>query len=402
MCRYSAERPAAQVRDEVVGEHPGLAHGVLGVGRALGAGLFGGEVGHGRRVAGRPDAVLAPPPAGRRRRAAGRVRSSGRPVAARTGRGFDARGPHHGPGGQPVAVGEHGDPVLAGLQPGVQPDVDVAAAQLAQRVPAHGPRRPRAGCGRSPRRAPTSGPRRGCCGSSARRSGPCSPARRAPRRRRSRRRRRRRSGRPRGPRRRGWTEAMSSCSSTWLRSPMASSTVLKPMPYSARPGTGRVRETEPGARTSSSYGMSSVPAPSSWVARVATVTIRRSVVDAVASPTTIRHLPSTRRSGTTTCRGRDRAGRGLRQEGLVGHVRLRIDDGDLGLLALQLPLEPQGGIHPDIATADDENARCACRGHGSRLRRHCSMTQWIRAVCPQGGQDDSWGIGRVPGQRVRR
>ena len=46
---------------------------------------------------------------------------------------------------------------------------------------------------------------------------------------------------------------MSICSMTWLRRPMASSTVLKPMPWSARPGIGRVRETEPGARTSSSY-----------------------------------------------------------------------------------------------------------------------------------------------------
>ncbi len=34
---------------------------------------------------------------------------------------------------------------------------------------------------------------------------------------------------------------MSICSRTWLRRPMASSTVLKPTPWSARPGTGRVR-----------------------------------------------------------------------------------------------------------------------------------------------------------------
>ena len=43
--------------------------------------------------------------------------------------------------------------------------------------------------------------------------------------------------------------AMSSDSMTRLRSAMASSTVLKPVPCSARPGIGRVREIDPAAST---------------------------------------------------------------------------------------------------------------------------------------------------------
>ena len=46
--------------------------------------------------------------------------------------------------------------------------------------------------------------------------------------------------------------ARSSRSSTWLRRAMASSICLKPIPCSARPGIGSVREIEPSATTSSS------------------------------------------------------------------------------------------------------------------------------------------------------
>ena len=43
--------------------------------------------------------------------------------------------------------------------------------------------------------------------------------------------------------------AMSSFDNTWLRKKIASPTVLKPMPFSASPGIGNVRATEPGATT---------------------------------------------------------------------------------------------------------------------------------------------------------
>ena len=62
----------------------------------------------------------------------------------------------------------------------------------------------------------------------------------------------------------------------------------------------------------------------------------------------------------------DRAGRRFGQEGLIGHVRVGRDHDDLDLappqLGLQLPLETQRGVHPDVAAADDENARLAGRG----------------------------------------
>ncbi|CAM5388509.1 hypothetical protein SBADM41S_08919 [Streptomyces badius] len=96
---------------------------------------------------------------------------------------------------------------------------------------------------------------------------------------------------------------MSICSMTWLRSPMASSTVLKPMPKSARPGIGRVRDTDPGAMTISSYPISRAPVPSSPVARVVTVAVRLAWSMRWASPMTIVQSLRTRRSGTTTWRG---------------------------------------------------------------------------------------------------
>ncbi len=50
-----------------------------------------------------------------------------------------------------------------------------------------------------------------------------------------------------------WVDsAMSMHSMTRLRSWIASSTVLKPVPTSASPGIGRVRDTEPTATTTCS------------------------------------------------------------------------------------------------------------------------------------------------------
>ena len=53
----------------------------------------------------------------------------------------------------------------------------------------------------------------------------------------------------------------------------------------------------------------------------------------------------------------DGAGRRLGQERLVGHVRLRVDDDDLGPPARQLLLQPQRGVEADVAAADDEDHR---------------------------------------------
>ncbi|CAM5632039.1 hypothetical protein SAURM35S_07714 [Streptomyces aurantiogriseus] len=59
--------------------------------------------------------------------------------------------------------------------------------------------------------------------------------------------------------------------------------------------------------------------------------------------------------------GGDGAGGRLGQERLVRHVRVGRDDRDLGLapaeFRFQLLLEPQGRVHPDVAAADNENAR---------------------------------------------
>ena len=59
--------------------------------------------------------------------------------------------------------------------------------------------------------------------------------------------------------------AMSMHSRTRLRIAMASSMVLKPVPSSASPGIGSVREIEPGATTTCSYGSSYGRPSSGWM-----------------------------------------------------------------------------------------------------------------------------------------
>ena len=58
----------------------------------------------------------------------------------------------------------------------------------------------------------------------------------------------------------------------------------------------------------------------------------------------------------------DAARRRLRQERLVGHVRLRFDDGDVGRAARQASLQAERGVHPDVPAAHDQNP---CRAHAS-------------------------------------
>ena len=62
------------------------------------------------------------------------------------------------------------------------------------------------------------------------------------------------------------------------------------------------------------------------------------------------------------------AGGGLGQERLVRHVRLRVDDGDLGLAAAQLPLQAQGGVEPDVAATDDQDAAVALHATEAQAR----------------------------------
>jgi hypothetical protein len=58
---------------------------------------------------------------------------------------------------------------------------------------------------------------------------------------------------------------------------------------------------------------------------------------------------------------RNRARGGLGQERLIGHVGVWRDHDDFHVsppeLRFQLPLETQSGVHPDVAAADNENAR---------------------------------------------
>ncbi|GAB2659370.1 hypothetical protein GCM10027271_17580 [Saccharopolyspora gloriosae] len=51
----------------------------------------------------------------------------------------------------------------------------------------------------------------------------------------------------------------------------------------------------------------------------------------------------------------DRARCRFRKEGLVGHVRLRVDHGDGGFATPQLRLKLKCRVHAYIAAAEDEN-----------------------------------------------
>ena len=89
----------------------------------------------------------------------------------------------------------------------------------------------------------------------------------------------------------------------------------------------------------------------------------------------------------------DRARGDLRQEGLVGHVRAGIDDGDLNLVGAQAGAQGLRGAEADVAAASDEDTRWAvtavvrahllhvvaggaqCRGQGSCGGQEASSRQ---------------------------
>lgn len=130
------QRFAAQGVRDVVAEHLGLAQGVLRVGGALRPGFGRGDVGDcggvacGPRVRGALDRQL------------GGALQPAALIKWQVGRGedrvgFDAGRPDDRTGREAGAVAEDGDAVRAGLQAGVQAYVDVAAAQFGDGVAAH-------------------------------------------------------------------------------------------------------------------------------------------------------------------------------------------------------------------------------------------------------------------------
>jgi hypothetical protein len=63
---------------------------------------------------------------------------------------------------------------------------------------------------------------------------------------------------------------------------------------------------------------------------------------------------STRRSGTTTCRG-DSEPAEASEERLIGHVGAWVDDGDRRLATLEPAAQPEGRVEAHVATAEDED-----------------------------------------------
>ncbi len=110
---------------------------MLGVGGGLAARFGGGQVGYGGGVAGGPGVrhALDAEGGGAAEPAAF---GEGQVGGGQQGGRFHARGPDEGAGGEAGAVAEDGDAVLAGVEAGFEAYVDVAAAQLADGVRAHG------------------------------------------------------------------------------------------------------------------------------------------------------------------------------------------------------------------------------------------------------------------------
>ena len=92
-----------------------------------------------------------------------------------------------------------------------------------------------------------------------------------------------------------------------------------------------------------------------------TVATLRACSMRVTSPERTRQRRSSRRSGTTRVARRDVAGRRLGQERLVRHVRLRVDDRDLGLGRAQLLRQAQRRVEADVIRRRPRESAAASR-----------------------------------------
>ena len=91
-----------------------------------------------------------------------------------------------------------------------------------------------------------------------------------------------------------------------------------------------------------------------------TVAVRLAWSMRSASPMTIWHSARTRRSGTTTWRGEMEPAAASGRNGwyvMYGSGSTTVISACPASLRLELPLQTQRRVHPDVAAADHENAR---------------------------------------------
>ncbi len=134
----------------------------------------------------------------------------------------------------------------------------------------------------------------------------------------------------------------------------ASSIVLSPIALSAMPGIGNVRETAPAVTTIWSY--------SCWYGSPAIGSDRGDlvrVVDAGDLRGDDGGALEVATQGDDGVARLDRTGGDLGEERLVGHVRQRVDDHDVGLALAQGLLELPRGVEACVAATDDQDL-----GHG--------------------------------------
>ena len=128
----------------------------------------------------------------------------------------------------------------------------------------------------------------------------------------------------------------------------ASSTCFRPIAFSTTPGIGKVRVTAPAVTTTTSYGTSkSAPISGCTEIDLCSWSIR------VAAPAMILRVPQMAAQGDADVARLDRAADHLGKERLVGHVRKRLDDGQLRLASTQPLLELPGRVEAGVPAADD-------------------------------------------------
>ena len=145
--------------------------------------------------------------------------------------------------------------------------------------------------------------------------------------------------------------ATSSRSRTWLRSQIASPMVLKPDRVLAQARDGqRARD-----RTRARRRCGRTPPRRGGPTIGCTVAVRAACSMRTTSPESTRQRAQLAPQRHDRVAGGDVAGRRLGQERLVGHVRLRVDDRDLGLGRAQLPGQPQRRVEPDVPGTHHED-----------------------------------------------